>query len=150
MKKILTVLVFFKFILSVSAQEQLPQFNNEALISPDSINILEKTEYKLLVYGAINCSYSRYLIDNLIIFNDCKNLEIIILLNDSRDFILQEYSEIIKKYKVYSNEILKHSLKRNNDFTPQTFLFKEGEEILHVKGVKKKIFVKINNQIKCK
>lgn len=150
MKKILIVFIFLKIILSASAQEQLPEFNNEALISPDSINTLHKTEYKLLVFGAINCSYSRYLIDNLNIFDECNNLEIIILLNNSKDFILQEYSEIIQEYRVYSNDILKHSLKRQNDFTPQTFLFKEGEEILHVKGVKKKIFVKINNQINCK
>jgi hypothetical protein len=150
MKVILIILTLFSITTAAFTQEQFPDFREEALITTDSIDFSDHAEYKLLVYGAIGCSYSRYLVENLNVFDDCGNLEVIILLNDPEEAILREYSSILHKYKVYSNTILEHSLPKNNDITPQTFLFHSDEELLHIKGVKKKMFVKINDQINCK
>ncbi|WP_185152844.1 hypothetical protein, partial [Fulvivirga aurantia] len=95
------------------------------------------------------CSYSTYLIENLHAFDNCEQLEIIVLLNDKKDAIQKEYPDLIKTYRVYSNEILKHQLTKNNDITPQTFLYKNDQQLLHFKGVKKKMFMKIEDHINC-
>lgn len=150
MKNILIILALTTFAQTAISQEQFPIFTDEALIKSDSAGISKSGEYKLLVYGAIGCSYSKYLINNLNAFDNCQKLEIIILLNDTKDAILNEYPELIKRYRVYSNDILKYRLTKNNDITPQTFLFKNDEQLLHVKGVKKKMFVNIDDQVNCK
>lgn len=150
MKKIIILLTLITLSLTGKSQEQFPGFTNDALVTPDSINISMNGEYHLLVYGAIGCSYSRYLVDNLKVFDGCEQLEIIILLRDDADSILKEYPELITKYNVYSNHILGHEFKKHNDITPQTFLFKAGKQLLHIKGVKKKMFVKINDMVSCK
>lgn len=149
MKNILIILALTTIAQIALSQERFPIFSNGALIKSESAVILKNGEYKLVVYGAIGCSYSKYLIDNLNVFDDCQKLEIIILLNDTKDAILNEYPELIKRYRVYSNDILKYRLNKNNDITPQTFLFKNDEQILHVKGVKKKMFLKIDDQVNC-
>lgn len=140
------LLTFTKIALS---QEQFPVFTSEALVKSDSTILLKKGEYKVIVYGAIGCSYSRYLIDHLYAIDTCEKLEIIIVLNDPKDAISTEYPELIKKYSVYTNDILKYRLKKDNTITPQTFLFKNNEQLLHVKGVKKNMFVKIKDYVKC-
>lgn len=150
MKNILIALCWFTVSFASLAQEQLPSFTEEALVSAKSTTVSEKGEYKLLVYGAIGCSFSRYLVENLNVFDNCENLEIILLLDDPKEAILKEYASLINKYQIYSNSILKHSFAKKNDITPQTFLFKSGKELLHIKGVKKKMFVKINKKINCK
>lgn len=149
MKKILIMIAIVAMAKAALAQNQLPVFSYEALVISDSANHSTKGDYKLLIYGAIHCSYSRYLVDNLNALDDCEKMEIIVLLNDSKDSIVKEYPELIKSYRVYSNDVLKHQLAKNNDITPQTFLFKNNEQLLHIKGVKKKMFLKIEDQVNC-
>lgn len=150
MRKILIVFMLVSLTKAVYAQEQFPAFTTEALITSDTTKVSKKGEYQLLIYGAIGCSYSRYLIDNLKAFDDCEQLEIIILLNDTKDAILKAYPELIKKYRVYANDMLNYQLTKNNDITPQTLLFKNDKQLLHIKGVKKNMFVKINDEVNCR
>ena len=148
-KYILLYILVFTVSTSFS-QKQIPNFSEKGLMGSVSAAQIADSDYKLLVYGAVNCSYSKYLIENLNAFDDCDALEIVILLNDSKNKIESEYPELIKKYRVYSNDILQYQLDKKNDLFPQTFLFKENEQLLSVKGIKKNMFVKINNEVQCK
>jgi hypothetical protein len=134
---------------TLSSQEKFPELTNDALVGTQTSNVSQQKPYKLVVFGAIGCSYSRFLIDQLNYFDDCEQLEIIILLEDSKEAILKEYPELIKTYRVYTNEILNYKLSKKQDITPQTFLFKNDEQLLYLKGVKKRMFIRINNKINC-
>lgn len=87
MSKILIVIALLLVFLPALSQDKLPIFTNEALVKSDSSVHLQTGEYTLLVYGAIGCSYSQYLVANLNAFDPCENIEIVIVLNDSKDSI---------------------------------------------------------------
>jgi thiol-disulfide isomerase/thioredoxin len=149
MKNALVLFAFLSITGTLSSQEKFPELTNDALVSSVNSNVSHQEPYKLVVFGAIGCSYSRFLIDQLSYFEDCEQLEIIILLEDSKEAILKEYPELIKTYRVYTNDILNYKLAKKQDITPQTFLFKDGKQLLNIKGVKKRMFIKINKKINC-
>ena len=149
MKTILILFAFLSITGTLSSQEKFPVLTNDALVGSQTSNVSHQEPYKLLVYGAIGCSYSRFLVDQLSYFEDCEQLEIIILLEDSKEAILKEYPKLIETYRVYTNDILNYKLAKKQDITPQTFLFKDGEQLLSIKGVKKRMFIKINKKINC-
>lgn len=76
-------------------------------------------------------------------------MEIVIVLNDVKDSILKAYPDLLHKYSIYTNDVLQYELDRNNDSTPQPFLFKGDEQLLHIIGIKKKMFVRINEKVGC-
>lgn len=144
------ILIFLLMMSKASfSQESYPAFSEDALVQSDSAINWKDGKYQLVVFGAIACAYSRYLVDNFSALDQCEDLEIILLLNDEKEAILSHYPKLIKSYRVYSNTILKHRLRKGNDFTPHSFLFKDQEQLLHIKGVRKKMLLKIKQRIDC-
>ncbi|WP_019036951.1 hypothetical protein [Psychroflexus tropicus] len=149
MKSALILLAFMTITGTSLSQEKFPVLTDDALVGSEISNLNHQRPYKFVVFGAIKCSYSKFLVDQLSYFDDCEQLEIIIILEDSKEAILKEYPKLIETYRVYTNEILNYKLTKNQDITPQTFLFKDGEQLLYIKGVKKRMFIKINKKISC-
>ena len=149
MKRLLILLLLLIIGNQAQSQNQFPEFTVEALVNPDSIQFPKTKQYTLLIYGAIGCSYSRYLIENIGVFDSCQNTEIVLLLNDDKESIMEFYKDELDKYRIYSNVVLQYKPKKNNDITPQTFLFDSSKQIFHVKGIKKRMFKKINKFTEC-
>ena len=142
---ILFVLCFF------SANSQLPLFKNEALasMSSETVSSSDKKPYIVVLYGSLNCGYTNYLLQHIDYFTNCTQMELILLLNNSKDAIKSRLPDLINRYTIYSNDVLQHQFKTNNDIVPQLFVFKGEEQVLHFKGVKKDMFKKAKQETGC-
>jgi len=147
MKKLLTLILTLGFQNTLLAQNSdFPTFRNEALANQVEI---KNTEYKLLVYGGANCGFCHYLIKNLHVLDSCKQVQNYVLLGDSMEAVKKDWAGYIEKYPFYSNQILQHRFKKDNDISPLTFLFKGDEQVLYYKGLKKNMLQKIKTEIGC-
>jgi hypothetical protein len=148
MKKILLLALVWGSCNDIIAQSSnFPTFRNEALANPEVAT--KDTEYKLLVYGGANCGFCHVLIKNLHVFDGCKQVQNYVLLGDSMDAVKKDWADYLDKFPFYSNQVLQHRFKKDNEISPLTFLFKGDEQVLYFKGLKKDMLQKIKTEIGC-
>lgn len=154
MKRLFVSFLVMLMIVSVtnrvcSQSAGLPEFDEAALVSTVGKGSDGKP-YTVLVYGAIGCGYSRYLIDNLNQLTPCSDsAEVLVLLDNSKEEIEQHMAGHLDSLVIFSNTVLGHRFKKKNGYYPQVFVFHEGNEIMHIMGVKKGMLTRIRKQIEC-
>lgn len=149
MNKLITLLSIVLITASVYGQNTKPVFIPQALVNPELNFNNAPSPYKLIVYGGVGCSYSKYLIENLYVVDSCSQIDIVIVMDKEIDIIRKHMVDYLSKYAIYSNAILQYKLTKNNDIFPQVLLFKDDKEVLHIKGVKKKMLSRIMETADC-
>lgn len=143
------MLIIFFSATGWSQSVDLPEFDEAALVSTVGKGSDGKP-YMVLVYGAVGCGYSRYLIDNLNQLTPCSDsAEVLVLLDNSKEEIEQHMVGHLDSLVIFSNTVLGHRFKKKNGYYPQVFVFHEGNEIMHIMGVKKGMLTRIRKQIEC-
>ncbi len=104
--------------------------------------------FQAIVYGGVNCGFTRVLIENIHQFGSCTQWDVVVVLTDSRETILKTYPRLVSDYPVFSNQEINWSFNKD-DISPQTFLFREGQLIHHVKGVKEAMITKMKVKAGC-
>jgi hypothetical protein len=143
------LLIIFFSTTGWSQSVDLPDFDEAALVSTVSRGSTAKP-YTVLVYGAIGCGYSRFLIDNLDQLTQCAdNAEVLVLLDNTKEEIGQHMSGHLDSLVIFSNAVLEHRFKKKNGHYPQVFVYHQGKAIMHIMGVKKGMLTRIREQIEC-
>ncbi|TAE38690.1 MAG: hypothetical protein EAZ70_07730 [Runella slithyformis] len=127
---------------------QIPTFRADARVG-SAVQIDTTAKRLILVYGGVYCDFTLALIQNLYRLNSCKNAQIVVLMTDSPDDIREKIPAYLDIFAVYSNQILKHSFKKDNDIAPQIFVFEDKMQVLRIKGIHKGMIKKIRRQIGC-
>jgi hypothetical protein len=130
----------FLILLSITksfAENQFPKLDSNALVTAHyDLKQLNKP-YTLIIYGGVGCGWSKLLIQNLDILAECSSqCDIVLIMDQSKDSIAKQMSEVIEKYPTFTNKILQYKLKKKNDIFPQLLLFKNKVQIEHIVGVK--------------
>jgi hypothetical protein len=149
MKQITTLLILLAFLqLTGYSQNPFPPFDSSALVSKNyNLQQLGKP-YTIVVYGGVGCGYSKYLIENLHVLDECRNKASIVLLMDQpKDSIIKHMDKAIALYPTFSNSILQYKLKKKSDIFPQVLVFKDSIQVEHIVGIKEGMLTKIKNMI---
>ncbi|GAB2677733.1 hypothetical protein GCM10027036_34280 [Flavihumibacter cheonanensis] len=118
-------------------QNTFPNLDTNSLVNRNfKLDKLNKP-YTLIIYGGVGCSYSKYLIENLDVFSECKDkCDIILIMDQAKDSINKHMPTIIEKYPTFTNTILQYRLRKKSDIFPQLLLFKNKVQIDHFIGIK--------------
>lgn len=148
LKPIVSALLLFGSLSFQALYAQRPAFTDEALVAQPGA-VASPKPYLILLYGGVGCGYSQLLVKNLHRFRDCQQAEVVLLLHEPKAIILKEMPSVPDTFRTYSNAVLNHRLRKNNDIFPQVFVFRETEQLLHVKGVKKGMMERIRKAVGC-
>lgn len=149
MKKLHLLILTVSMIWTNSVgQNKFPNFDTNSLVTPNyDLGKLNKP-YTVVIYGSVGCGYSKYLIENLGVLSECKNrCDIILIMDQEKDYINKHMNNIIEKYPTFTNTILQYKLKKKSDIFPQLLLFKNKAQIDHIVGVKKDMLTKTKKRI---
>lgn len=128
-------------------QAQKPDWSRTKAIGalqPDSTK-----RFTILMYGALGCGYSQYLLPHMHRFANCNEANVVVLLDDARSSVLQQRPQLGDSLIVYSNNELSHQFKKDNDIFPQLMVF-EGDALRYkVKGIKKEMIVQSRKLAGC-
>lgn len=149
MKHITTTLILHGCLTLTSyGQNAFPKFDSSSLVSRNyDLRQIDKP-YTVIVYGGVGCGYSKYLIQNLHVLDECRdNANIVLLMDQPKDSIIKYMDKAIDLYPTFSNAILQYKLKKKSDIFPQVLVFKEMIQVEHIVGIKEGMFTKIKTRI---
>ncbi len=149
MKHITTSLILVAFLhLTSLGQNTFPPFDSSSLVSTNfDLRQIDKM-YTVIVYGGVGCGYSKYLIQNLHVLEECRdNANIILLMDQPKDSILKYMDKAIDLYPTFSNAILQYKLKKKADIFPQVLVFKNKIQVEHIVGIKEGMLTNIKTRI---
>jgi hypothetical protein len=134
---ILTLLSSFLLVFNCLGQNEFPKLNTDALANQSfDLKSLDKS-YTVVLYGGLGCGYSKFLIQNLHVLNECKAMcDIILIMDQPKDSLIKHMPEVLNQYPVFSNAVLQYRLKKKQDIFPQLLVFKNRVQINHIVGVK--------------
>ncbi len=134
---VLLLLLTFLTVLNSYGQNDFPKLEKHALANQSfDLKALDKP-YTVVLYGGLGCGYSKFLIQNLHVLNECKSVcDIILIMDQPKDSIIKYMPDVVNQYPVFSNALLKYRLKKKNDIFPQLLVFKNKVQIDHITGVK--------------
>jgi hypothetical protein len=123
------------FSVNISfGQKKFPSFENkEALVNLEQFPGEPSKPYQLIIYAAVGCGISSFLIDELADFQHTDLVDVIIIEWDDPETIKHHKQEKLNKFPIWSNEILKARMKRKKTF-PQYMIYRERELIYHNLG----------------
>jgi hypothetical protein len=149
MKNLLCLLLFVALTKAQSfAQNTFPNLDVNALVKNNfTINEYNKP-YTVIIYGGVGCGYSKFLIENLTVLNECKDkCDIILIMDQAKDSITKHMAVVTEQYPTFSNTVLQYKLKKRADIFPQLLLFKNKVQIHHIVGIKEGMLTKTKQQI---
>lgn len=147
MRTLLTV-VAMACVSLASGQPTAPVLPDSLLLHTQPKHTRQGKPFQAIVYGGVNCGFTRVLIENIHQFGSCTQWDVAVVLTDSRETILKTYPLLVRDYPVFSNQEINWSFKKD-DISPQIFLFHEGTLIHHVKGVKEGMITKMKAKAGC-
>lgn len=134
---ILSLLFVYIFVNNSYGQNELPKLDANALVNQSFDLKSFSKPYTVVLYGGVGCGYSKFLIQNLHVLNECRSIcDIVLIMDQSKDSIVKHMPEVLQQYPVFSNELLQYRLKKKNDIFPQLLVFKNQVQINHIVGVK--------------
>jgi hypothetical protein len=127
------LLLLFSFS-STFGQKRFPNFENkEALVNPKKFSGELSKTYQLIVYAALGCSISAFLIDELADFQHADFVDVVIIEWDEPEAIRHHMEDKPNEYPIWSNTVLKAKMRRKKAF-PQYMIYKNHELIYHNLG----------------
>jgi thioredoxin-related protein len=140
---------FWVSLSFVHAQQSYPNWRAEALVSEHQTVASIQKPYTIVVYGSLGCGYSNYLLQHLSRLDEsASEADVVVILQEEKALIQQEKPELVASYKVFSNQLLGFTPRKNADRFPHIFVFKDRELVYSVLGLKKGMLTKINERIK--
>ncbi len=149
MKRFLVLLISISIaVSSTSGQNRFPDLDTTALVSGNyDIKKMSKP-YTVIIYGGVGCSYSKYLLQNLDVLQECKDrCDIVLIMDQPKDSIINYMNDIAGKYPTFTNTILNYRLKKKSDIFPQLLLFKNKVQIEHIVGIKEGMLTNTKKRI---
>lgn len=127
-------LVLFFSVNSGFGQRKFPKFENkEALVNPERFSGELAKPYQLIVYAALGCGISAFLIDELADFQHADFVDIVIIEWDEPEAIRHHMTDKLNEYPIWSNKVLKAKMRRKKAF-PQYMIYKNQELLYHNLG----------------
>lgn len=134
--------------VKVTAQNQFPNLDPNALVSARyDLTALNKP-YTVIIYGGVGCGFSQYLIQNLELLSACSTkCDIVLIMDQPKDSITKHMQEVIDRYPTFTNTVLQYRLRKKNDFFPQLLLFRDKVQIEHIVGLKEGMLTNTRKRI---
>lgn len=148
MKTFLVCILCATYVLGV-CQNKMPEWKEEAFVSNGLNYKTFQRPYTMIVYGGLGCGYTQLLVQNLNRLTDCQNIDIVLLMNESKEEIYRQWPTKIDSFYTFSNQVLSYKLRKANLIFPQVFIFKEGNQLMHIKGIKREMFQRIKKSVGC-
>lgn len=115
-------------------QKKFPKFENkEALVNPELFSGELSKPYQLVVYAALGCGFSAFLIDELADFQHTDFVDVVIIEWDQPEAIRHHMADKLNEYPIWSNAVLKAKMRRKKAF-PQYMIYKNQELLYHNLG----------------
>lgn len=149
MKRLIAMFTLLLCVASIAAaQNVFPKWNQQAMVSAHTIDSLTKP-YTVVIYGGVGCGFSKFLIGNLNVLDDCRDqCDVVLIMDQPKDSVLKHMPQALALYPTFSNHDLKYELKKKRDVYPQMLVFKHQSLVDHVVGVKEGMLSKTRDRIK--
>lgn len=149
MKRLFLFLLVIVSLVTISrGQNQFPNLDTSALVTNGHDLKEVNKPYTLIIYGGVGCGYSKYLIDNLDVLEECRTkCDILLIMDQPKDHVIRHMKKAADTYPTFTNTILQYQLKKKNNFFPQLLIFKNKAQIHHVIGIKEGMLSKVKQLI---
>jgi len=147
-------LVAVSFILSVfvqlnaNAQNSFPKLDTNLLVRKSSRLMPMNKPYTVVVYGALGCGYSRLLIQNIGVLDECRSkADIVLIMLDTKDSLVKYMDKVVDKYATFSNFDLQYKIRKKSKIVPHVLVFRNQIQVEHIVAIKEGMLTKIKNRI---